>query len=171
MELIVEDGSGRADANSYCSLADADAYHEAHVSGLDWFTDANGAGPIEASIREARLIQATRLLDEQIAWRGQPASFTQALAFPGMWYTDKFGRQIAFNVVPTEVKSAAAELARLILTEDRAALAEDFQETAVSMGGTSITYGNRGGARRRIIPASVRSLVSHLTDTSRVVRA
>lgn len=38
MALIFEDGTGRADADSYCSVADADAYLAARGRNATWAT-------------------------------------------------------------------------------------------------------------------------------------
>ena len=40
LTLIKEDGTGRADANSYASVADGNAYHDGHLYASAW----TGAG-------------------------------------------------------------------------------------------------------------------------------
>ncbi len=49
---------GASNANSYCSRADGDAYHEAHLYASAW----TGA---TADQKDAALFWATRLLDEK----------------------------------------------------------------------------------------------------------
>ena len=49
LTLIKEDGTGKADANSYADLTDANAYHDGHLYATAWTaaTDASksrGAG-------------------------------------------------------------------------------------------------------------------------------
>ena len=56
MALVVEDGTGKTDADSYLSLVDADAYNLAHSASTDW----NGA--VEA-VKEKALRLATQYLD------------------------------------------------------------------------------------------------------------
>ena len=36
LTLVKEDGSGKADANSYADVADGDAYFEGHLYGSAW---------------------------------------------------------------------------------------------------------------------------------------
>ena len=36
LTLIKEDGTGKADANSYASVADGDAYHDGHLYATAW---------------------------------------------------------------------------------------------------------------------------------------
>ena len=93
MELLVEAGAGLADANSYLSVEQADAYHLAR-GNRRW----NAAGPDD---KQAALIRATQYLDVAYRFAGAPSRPTQALAWP---------RDGAL-VVPALVLSAAAELA------------------------------------------------------------
>ena len=54
--LIKEDGTGLVNANTYASVADGDAYHEAHLYATAW-TAATTPN------KEAALAMATRLID------------------------------------------------------------------------------------------------------------
>ena len=58
MSLVLnkEDGSGKADANTYALVADGDAYHESHLYASAWTAAATGN-------KEKALVMATRLLD------------------------------------------------------------------------------------------------------------
>lgn len=74
--MIVEDGTGKADANSYSDVASADAYF-AERGNTVW------AGLTEQN-KEFKLVQATDYIEGRFAdkWRGQPLTDTQALAWP-----------------------------------------------------------------------------------------
>lgn len=91
MALIVEDGSGKIDADSYVSVADCAAYAAAH--GLTFAGDEPA--------KEARLRRATQYIDAQYAFKGEEQTDTQALAWP---------RTVA-NGVPREIVAACCELA------------------------------------------------------------
>lgn len=93
MALVVETGAGLADANSYLSVDQADAYHLAR-DNRRW----NAAGPDD---KQAALIRATQYLDVAYLFAGTPTSITQALAWP----------RGGALVVPPLVLAAAAELA------------------------------------------------------------
>lgn len=90
--LIVEDGTGKADAEAYVSVADCTTYAAAH--GLTFTGDEPA--------KEARIRRATQYLDAQYTFKGEPQTDTQALAWP---------RTVAPGVVPREIVSACCELA------------------------------------------------------------
>ena len=59
LTLVKEDGTGKSDANSYASVADADAYHEGHLYASAW-TGATTADKEKALVMATRLRTATR---------------------------------------------------------------------------------------------------------------
>lgn len=73
--VTVEDGTGLADANSYVSVEQADAYFASRPRSTSWTgltTDQKGI----------YLLHATRILDGCVVWEGERLSDAQALAFP-----------------------------------------------------------------------------------------
>lgn len=112
MTLIVEDGQGRPDADSYVSVADCVQY--AAEYGLAF------AG--ETSKQEAALRMATRYIDGY-SFRGSRSTVDQALAWPrtfvdnpsSSWYLQSPWGAVpvdpAGQVIPREVVQAACELA------------------------------------------------------------
>ena len=60
--LVVEDGSGKADANGYVSVADADAYFEGRADpvgiagAFDWSAQSTDN-------KEKAIVSATRMID------------------------------------------------------------------------------------------------------------
>jgi len=91
MALIVEDGTGKVDADSYVSVADCATYATAH--GLTF------AG--ETAAQEERLRRATQYLDSEYTYKGDPLTDTQALAWP----------RTVGDSVPRDIVSACCELA------------------------------------------------------------
>ena len=75
LTLIKEDGTGRTDANSYATVAEGDAYFDAHLYPSAW-TAAT------ATTKAAALVMATRLVDSQYQFNGFRAHDTQALQWP-----------------------------------------------------------------------------------------
>jgi hypothetical protein len=75
LTLIKEDGTGRTDANSYATAAEADSYFEAHLYASAW-TAAT------AATKAAALVMATRLVDSQYQFYGYRAHDTQSLQWP-----------------------------------------------------------------------------------------
>lgn len=109
MAIVTEDGTGKSDAQSYLSLADADAYFTAR-SVAAW-TGANSA-------KEAALIAATEYID--IRWgdllKGSlEFPDTQALLFPRLNVYDNEGR--ALPGIPQRLERATAEYALISLSQ------------------------------------------------------
>ena len=75
MPLIVEDGTLPAGANSFASVADADAYHAARLTAA--WTDE-----LAEAQKEAALIRASDWLNRKVMWNGRKASRSQRMAWP-----------------------------------------------------------------------------------------
>ena len=108
--LIVEDGSIVAGAESYCSVADADAYHTAR---------GNTAWTGENAAKEALLRKATDYMVQVYAlrWKGDRVSEDQALDWPREGVV-AFGFEIPSDAMPEAVVKACAELALRALSGD-----------------------------------------------------
>ena len=111
MAIVVEDGSGKADANSYASVAIADDYF--------LLRGRNSWGALSTEAKEASLINATDYLEATYrnAWLGSRVSNTQALSWP-RYDVLLDGFAIASNTVPPIVVSACMELALRASSED-----------------------------------------------------
>lgn len=118
MALIVEDGTGRPDAESYASSAEADAYHLAR-GNTDWAAVAD---------KEAALRRATDYMTQnyRMRWKSFRVTTTQKLDWPRAYVELPdapygYGSMMAYypnNVVPSEVKSACIELALVAAAQD-----------------------------------------------------
>src|SRR4051794_6221654 len=120
--LIKEDGTGLANANSYASVADGDAYHEAHLYATAWTVSSTGN-------KEVALAMATRLIDEEFQFNGYRVSSSQALQWPRSMCPDPdapesavmlpllvlSGPYMASDKVPVRVVQATCEMARELL--------------------------------------------------------
>jgi hypothetical protein len=110
MTLIVETGAIDPNANSYASIAQADARHSTSTSADAWDN-------LDPAQKEQRLITATRRLDALFDWVGTPYRHDQPLGFPRRNLYDQTGRPVYMKTVPTTVRNAAIDLA-LWLPED-----------------------------------------------------
>ncbi|ACT50869.1 DnaT-like ssDNA-binding protein [Methylovorus glucosotrophus] len=104
MTLIVEDGTGKADAESYSDVAFADAYHARRLNS-EW-------APLDAAIKEAHLIKATEYLDAKYGakWIGSRKIALQALSWPRVDAVVD-GVEVDADSVPIQIVRACAELA------------------------------------------------------------
>src|ERR1035438_1328100 len=127
LTLIKEDGTGRTDANSYATVAEADWYFDGHLYASAW-TAAT------AATKAAALVMATRLVDSQYQFNGFRAHDAQALQWPRERCPDPDRNLVTSttlspvltNFVPTTqvpqgVASAVCEMARELLIVDRTA--------------------------------------------------
>ena len=105
MALTVEDGTGVAGADSYLSLSDADAYHEAR-NNTAWaaFSDDE---------KEGRLRRAAQYVDGHYRPRlkGIKVAVDQSLAWPRSGVEDEDGYALPIDEVPGGVVDAQVEMA------------------------------------------------------------
>jgi hypothetical protein len=102
--LIIEDGSGVPNANSYVSAANARIYASSRQ-----FNNL----PADDPTCEGYLLQATTWLEAQYdRYQGQQTAFTQALQWPRMnvFINDPFN-PLAVNVIPPQLIAAQVMLA------------------------------------------------------------
>jgi hypothetical protein len=104
MAIVVETGTGSATANSYATIAQADAYISLRLyTGWTAIVDAH---------KEAALVNATDYIEATYrdAWQGYRVSSTQALSWPrSTVVVDTF--PVAANIVPAAVIQACIEMA------------------------------------------------------------
>lgn len=106
MTLIVEDGTGKVDAQSYIDVAFADAYFTAR--GVAAWTGSN-------TVKEQAILRAMDYLENRWRWLGY-AEFPdtpQALRWPRVYVYEE-GR--AVTGIPLRLKQATAEYALRALT-------------------------------------------------------
>jgi len=151
--LTKEDGTAKADANSYASVADGDAYHDGHLYATAW-TNASTAN------KEKALVFATRLIDAEWRFRGAKLSTTQALQWPRSDCPDPDidGESVAEDTIPRPVVAAACEQARELILLDRTAnpLGEGLKSS--KLGDTAQTFDKTD--RRPILSRLVQSLLA-----------
>jgi len=104
MSFSVEDGTGKSDATSYVSVADADTYHTSHGDPAAW----SGA---TTAVKQAALMAATVYMDATFSWLGAISEDGQALGWPRDGVVDREGREIDSDIVPQKVQDACAYLA------------------------------------------------------------
>lgn len=109
MTIVVEDGTGKTNANSYVSVADADAYLAIKIGqNSAWNALVTGT-------KESYLEWATTLLDQRTRWSGFKSVQASALAWPRTGVIDREGFSVATNVVPTPVADAVVEIANYLV--------------------------------------------------------
>jgi hypothetical protein len=111
-DMVVENGTGRLDANSYVSIIEADTYHS--LRGNTIWASATESDKVVA------LVRATDYVDTRWKFTGEPVKSTQALVFPRKSeYLNKNGDDVSASV-PVEIANATMEYALLVLGDGTA---------------------------------------------------
>lgn len=107
MALIVENGTGLADAESYISVADCDALL------LSWGRSTAEWEALTESAKEGLLRNSTMYIDSEYALKfsGEVLNSTQALAWPRSNAYKVNGQSILSDEVPVEVLRATSFVA------------------------------------------------------------
>lgn len=153
MAVTLKETAGAADANTYCTQAEAVAYFAARLPLVPPWEEAED--PTAALAMACRVLdmmgQPIRRLVQMKdgsyyitsrAWTGAPTSSTQALAWPRTGMYDANGNAIASNVIPQALKNAQAELAGQLVINDTT-LDNDVEVggiTSVKAGSVSVNF-------------------------------
>jgi hypothetical protein len=172
LTLIKEDGSGKADANSYASVADADSYHDGHLYVTTWTSAVTAT-------KEKALVMATRLIDAHILFNGHMLRTTQALMWPRVGARDPDARGgeefFADNVLPADLVKAVCETARELIAQDRTGTPDGEGIKDISLvGSLRVTFDKAD--RRPILSRTAQLYLSRLGSlidraSGRLVRA
>jgi hypothetical protein len=144
--------AGASDANSYASIAEANAYHEAHIHGAAWRTALD-------EDRRRALMTATRVLDQHVTWLGSATSQGQALQWPRTGVSDEKGYPLSSSVIPASIAHATAELARQLMAVDRTADSEIEAKGLTSLTVGPISMAFKSAVTAKVIPDAVWYLV------------
>lgn len=141
IELIVEDGTGVADANTYLTAEYVSEYAETIGSAV-W--DDN------ESKQAVALIQATRFIDMKYrgSLQGTIMRSTQGLLWPRSSFVDTNGKDIVAGSLPKALKDAVAHAAIMYLENGTLDLnansGNNIKSSSVKVGGgaveESVTY-------------------------------
>ena len=146
MILVKETGAGLANANSYASAVDGDAYHAGHLYATAW----TGATDDQ---KAAALVMATRLIDAEYQFNGLRSVDSQALQWPRINCLDpdkapvpvltsllQLDPFVPASVVPKALVLATCEMARELLVVDRTAAPAGEGLKYQNVGGTQTGY-------------------------------
>jgi hypothetical protein len=170
MALVTEDGTGRADAESFVSVADATAYH-AKRGNAAWAALASD------EVREQMLRRATDYMEAiyHLRWAGVRKLTAQALSWPryNVPIRDVMITQYYPNdAVPAAVANACAELA---LRAIKGELAPDIgplkKRIKVAVIETEYVLGATPYVRYRAIDRMLDPFMSGTAGDIRLVRA
>jgi hypothetical protein len=149
--LVIEDGTGKSNANTYVNQADATTYHDKSLYATDW----TGA---TSDNKDIALTMATRLIDDYVGFEGRKVTDSQALEFPRFDIKDRSGYLIESTTIPTALKNAVAEMAKWLLASDRTAETGDKGFKNLQVGSLSLTPDT--GDRAPVMPDVVLKMLA-----------
>lgn len=153
MAITVEDGTGKADAETYLSVADFKAYCDARGYAYSGNSD---------SVIEQKLRLAAAYIDTFARFKAVRLVSDQALEFPRSGLVDWSG--ITVTGVPKRVKDACAELAFKALSENLYSDADrGGMVKSESVGPISVTYAD-GAPAQKLFSSAVNLLKPYLRD-------
>ena len=141
-----------ASANSYTTIAAADAYHDDHLYGTDW-SDS------DADTKCRALVMATRLLDYWFEWGGSVTTIGQRLMWPREGVIGPNGLEEASDAIPDRIADATAEWARLLIASDLTA-DSDIEAQGIGSLKAGPVYLTFRGAVAKPVPDAVQVAVS-----------
>lgn len=106
MPLIVEDGSGKVDAQTFVEASYVDAYAAARGNPLAWDTKA-------AEDKDVALVKAADYLRNEMRYqyRGTRKTADQCMPFPRTGVVEAGGLALTDGIIPWRIKDAQAALA------------------------------------------------------------
>jgi hypothetical protein len=149
---------GAPDANSYVTVAEADAYFADRIHSDSWQT---------VDSPPSALVTASRLLDWYIKWKGHRSSTTQSMQWPRTGVSRPDGSSVDTTIIPSEVKTAVFELALSSLEADRTADSGLAGIEQVKVGSLMVKAdnGDVDSTAASVIPEKVNKILSDLVSS------
>lgn len=112
MALVVEDGNGISNSDSYMSITEATDYHDKR-GNTKW-------GFVGADTHEVALRVASETIDLIYGnnFLGSVWNNNQALLFPRTSFFNNYGRSVPSGTIPEHLKNATAEAALLFVERE-----------------------------------------------------
>lgn len=107
--IVVENGTGLDNANSYISVAEADTYHTTY--GNTTWTGSN-------ALKEQYIFKAMQYLENTYFFHGYRTYVVQALQFPRTNIPVDYNEASLDGTVPQKLKDAICELALLSISNN-----------------------------------------------------
>lgn len=143
MAIIVEDGTGKSDSQSYISVIELKAYWETRGTTL---TQAD-------AVLETWLIQSAIYIDYNYSFYGSIMDEDQALQFPRTTFYDCRGREVAEGTIPQQLKDAQAQLAYSSQGKDLSTTISTGLK-AKSVGSVHIEYAGDSSQAKKVYQAA-----------------
>ena len=130
MSVAVSDPSS-ASFNAYVTLSEATAYFLDRLYTTAWDSSND---------KNAVCIWASRVIDANMNWLGDPTNAFQTMAWPRTDMIDSNGADVPSDVIPTELKHAVYEEILLLLASDPTAVSSSGALKALKADTVELEY-------------------------------
>ena len=130
--MTIDATAGGANSDSFATIAEANAYHNARLHNETWF-DAN------TDTKKRALKWATRILDD-MKWKGSKTASTQALEWPRAAVLNLNGDELDDATIPTFLINAVSEYAFELIKMDREVDSDTKGISQVMAGEVSVKF-------------------------------
>jgi len=148
--VTVEDGSIVSGANSLVTTAEIDEWVLTNPHDTTWTA-------LSAAAKNGYAVMACRVMLEQMDWDGWQTDADQALDLPRSGMVDKNGNAIDSDEIPTDIKNAQCEMARLLAKSDRTADPDTLGFSHIGVGSISLDINKSD--RPQVLPDSVYQMI------------
>ena len=172
MPAVIDATPGGVAANSYLTVAEANAYFDARLPlPIAWVDQ-------DADVQISLLIMATRQMDALLMgtkrlvtdgtshyyiigrkWTGLPTTATQRLSWPRQTMYDANGNVIGSMVIPEDLKAATAEFAGQLGLGDRTLDNDVIVQGLTSIKAGSVSLGFKSSFTPQVLPDAVANLL------------
>lgn len=143
-----------SNANAYVAASVADQYHLDRPQYDTVWEDAT------VDEKAAAILWATKLLDANFIWNGNPTTSTQVLGWPRSGLLDyNDWSYLNETTIPDRIQWATAELAKQLLSTDRAADSDIETQGITSIKAGSIQLKFKDSVSAKPIPDVVAKLI------------
>jgi hypothetical protein len=146
--------AGAATANTYCTRAVADQYHlDRPAVSTTWSGATNDQ-------KDAALLWATKLLDQNFEWNGYVVDSVQKLLWPrsGLMDVNDY-TTLSWTAIPERIQFATAEFARQLLAADRAGDSDVETQGVTSLKAGSVALTFKDNVRAKVVPDVVARMI------------
>ncbi len=155
MAITIIATPGAADANSYATEVELDAWIEKRLFNSAAVTGAT------SDTKKKTLIAATRLLDQNIDWDGDPEEPTvQALQWPRINLEDDKGNALDGTEIPDRIKEATCELACSLMDANLTSEVATAGIDRIKAGPVELEFSETAPPSRKVFPDTVFQMVA-----------
>jgi len=154
MAITIVATAGASNANSYVTEAELTTWIENRLHNTSAVSTAT------SDTKKKALVHATRLLDEQIEWKGDPSDAdVQALQWPRYGLYDDKGEVLDEDTIPQRLKNAQMELSCDLIDSNRTAELSTDGIKKIKAGPVELEFKDYGSPTRTPVTSDVIEMV------------